>query len=59
MDSTLIAEEVMDELAKRHGLGEQVVAITEAAMAGEIDFKESFRQRALIAQYARRFCRSC
>ena len=40
MDSTLIAEEVMDELAKRHGFGEQVVAITEAAMAGAIDFKE-------------------
>ena len=48
MDSTLIAEEVMDELAKRHGFGEQVVAITEAAMAGEIDFKESFRQRARL-----------
>ena len=54
MDSTLIAEEVMDELAKRHGFGEQVVAITEAAMAGAIDFKESFRQRALIARYAQR-----
>jgi phosphoserine phosphatase len=48
MDSTLIAEEVMDELAKRHGFGEQVIAITEAAMAGEIDFKESFRQRARL-----------
>ena len=48
MDSTLIAEEVMDELAKRHGFGEQVVAITEAAMAGAIDFKESFRQRARL-----------
>ena len=48
MDSTLIAEEVMDELAKRHGFGDQVVAITEAAMAGQIDFKESFRQRARL-----------
>ena len=48
MDSTLIAEEVMDELAKRHGFGDQVVAITEAAMAGKIDFKESFRQRARL-----------
>ena len=48
MDSTLIAEEVMDELAKRHGFGDQVAAITEAAMAGEIDFKESFRQRARL-----------
>jgi phosphoserine phosphatase len=48
MDSTLIAEEVMDELAKRHGVGEQVIAITDAAMAGQLDFKESFRQRAAL-----------
>jgi phosphoserine phosphatase len=50
MDSTLIAEEVMDELAKRHGVGDQVVAITDAAMAGELDFKESFRQRAALLE---------
>jgi phosphoserine phosphatase len=50
MDSTLIAEEVMDELAKRHGVGEQVIAITDAAMAGQLDFKESFRQRAALLQ---------
>ncbi len=50
MDSTLIAEEVMDELAKRHGFGDEVIAITEAAMAGKIDFKESFRQRAQLLQ---------
>lgn len=48
MDSTLIAVEVMDELAKRHGVGDQVVAITTAAMVGEIDFKESFRRRAKL-----------
>ena len=48
MDSTLIAEEVMDELAKRHGVGAEVVAITNAAMAGELDFKESFRRRAAL-----------
>ncbi|MEQ8693621.1 MAG: phosphoserine phosphatase SerB [Pseudomonadales bacterium] len=48
MDSTLITEEVMDELAKRHGVGDQVVAITAQAMAGEIDFQESFRQRARL-----------
>jgi phosphoserine phosphatase len=48
MDSTLIAEEVMDELAKRHGVGAEVVAITDAAMAGEHDFKESFRRRAAL-----------
>ncbi|NOX49818.1 MAG: phosphoserine phosphatase SerB [Gammaproteobacteria bacterium] len=46
MDSTLITEEVMDELAKRHGVGEQVSTITAQAMAGKFDFKESFRQRA-------------
>ncbi|MEM7001207.1 MAG: phosphoserine phosphatase SerB [Pseudomonadota bacterium] len=48
MDSTLITEEVMDELAKRHGVGDEVVAITRRAMAGELDFKESFRQRAAL-----------
>jgi len=45
MDSTLIEAEVIDELAKEAGVGEQVGAITEQAMRGEIDFKESFRQR--------------
>ncbi len=46
MDSTLITEEVMDELAKLHGVGTEVLAITDKAMRGELDFKESFRQRA-------------
>ena len=45
MDSTLIETEVIDELAIRAGVGDQVKAITEAAMRGEIDFCESFRQR--------------
>ncbi|MDP6197981.1 MAG: phosphoserine phosphatase SerB [Porticoccaceae bacterium] len=45
MDSTLIDAEVIDELAKEAGVGEQVAAITEAAMQGEIDFKQSFSQR--------------
>jgi phosphoserine phosphatase len=45
MDSTLIKTEVIDELADRAGVGEQVRAITEAAMRGEIDFTESFKQR--------------
>lgn len=45
MDSTLIKTEVIDELAERAGVGEQVKAITEAAMRGEIDFSESFIQR--------------
>jgi len=48
MDSTLIAVEVIDELAKLAGVGEQVAAITESAMQGEIDFKESFRKRVAL-----------
>jgi phosphoserine phosphatase len=45
MDSTLIDAEVIDELAIEAGVGDQVAAITEAAMQGEIDFKQSFTQR--------------
>lgn len=45
MDSTLIQAEVIDELAKVAGVGEQVAQITESAMRGEIDFSESFRRR--------------
>ncbi|NRA15590.1 MAG: phosphoserine phosphatase SerB [Oceanospirillaceae bacterium] len=45
MDSTLIKVEVMDELAKRAGVGDQVIAITAATMRGELDFDQSFEQR--------------
>ena len=45
MDSTLIQTEVIDELAMRAGVGDEVKAITESAMRGEIDFKESFTRR--------------
>jgi phosphoserine phosphatase len=45
MDSTLIQGEVIDELAKLHGVGDQVSAITAAAMRGELDFKQSFTRR--------------
>lgn len=48
MDSTLIETEVIDELAIRAGVGDQVKSITEAAMRGEIDFCESFRQRCAL-----------
>ena len=48
MDSTLIETEVIDELAIRAGVCDQVKAITEAAMRGEIDFCESFRQRCAL-----------
>ena len=45
MDSTLLQAEVIDELAKEAGVGEEVSAITEAAMRGELDFDESLRKR--------------
>lgn len=48
MDSTLIQTEVIVELAKLAGVGDQVDRITESAMRGEIDFKESFRQRVAL-----------
>ena len=50
MDSTLIEAEVIDELAKLAGVGEQVSAITERAMRGEIDFSESFRARVALLE---------
>ena len=50
MDSTLIDAEVIDELAIEAGVGEQVAAITEAAMRGEVDFKESFKQRLALLE---------
>ncbi|MBC5840040.1 MAG: phosphoserine phosphatase SerB [Flavobacteriaceae bacterium] len=50
MDSTLIQTEVIDELADLAGVGEQVRAITEAAMNGELDFNESFKQRMALLE---------
>ncbi len=48
MDSTLIQAEVINELAKLHGVGSQVSAITESAMRGELDFKQSFTRRVFL-----------
>ncbi len=48
MDSTLIKTEVIDELADRAGVGPEVRAITESAMRGEIDFRESFTRRVAL-----------
>jgi phosphoserine phosphatase len=45
MDSTLIKIEVIDELAKHYGVASEVAAVTERAMAGEMDYDESLRQR--------------
>lgn len=50
MDSTLIQTEVIDELAELAGVGAQVKAITESAMNGEIDFKESFKKRMALLE---------
>ncbi|MDY7220056.1 phosphoserine phosphatase SerB [Denitrificimonas sp. JX-1] len=50
MDSTLIEAEVIDELAKAAGVGEQVAAITERAMQGELDFKASFKERLALLE---------
>lgn len=48
MDSTLVHTECIDELAERAGVGDQVRAITESAMRGEIDFVESFTRRVAL-----------
>ena len=48
MDSTLIETEVIDELAEKAGVGDEVRAITAAAMRGEIDFRESFTKRVAL-----------
>lgn len=48
MDSTLVQAEVIDELAREAGVGEQVAAITAAAMRGELDFAQSFRRRVAL-----------
>jgi phosphoserine phosphatase len=50
MDSTLIEQEVIDELAKAAGIGEAVATITESAMRGEIEFDESFAKRLALLE---------
>jgi phosphoserine phosphatase len=48
MDSTLIQQEVIDEIARKLGVEAQVSAITERAMNGELDFTASLRERCLL-----------
>jgi len=48
MDSTLIRIEVIDELARAHGVGERVAAITRRAMLGEMDYDRSLRERVAL-----------
>jgi phosphoserine phosphatase len=50
MDSTLITIECIDEIADMQGLKPQVAAITEAAMRGEIEFRESLLRRVALLQ---------
>lgn len=50
VDSTVIQEEVIDLLAEEAGVVEQVSAITERAMAGEMDFIESLRARVALLE---------
>lgn len=50
MDSTLIQIEVIDELARKHGVVDRVAAITERAMAGELDFEASLRERVALLE---------
>ncbi|WP_022941004.1 phosphoserine phosphatase SerB [Psychromonas hadalis] len=45
MDSTTIQIECIDEIARLHGVGEQVSAVTALAMQGKLDFNESLRSR--------------
>jgi phosphoserine phosphatase len=56
MDSTLIEAEVIDELAKYAKVGEQVAGITERAMGGELDFKQSFTQRLALLEGLQEDC---
>ena len=48
VDSTLIQGELIDEVAKEAGCGTEVAAITEAAMAGELDFEDALRARVAL-----------
>ena len=48
MDSTLIRIEVIDELARAHGVFDQVSAITRRAMQGEMDYDQSLRERVAL-----------
>ncbi|MEO6953352.1 MAG: phosphoserine phosphatase SerB, partial [Polyangia bacterium] len=50
MDSTLIRIEIIDELARMHGVVGEVSKITEAAMEGRLDFDESLRRRVSMLQ---------
>jgi phosphoserine phosphatase len=48
VDSTLISQEVIELLGAKAGVAEEIHAITDRAMAGEIDFEESLRERVAL-----------
>jgi len=50
MESTIVAEECLDELAAEAGIGPQIAAITARAMRGEIDFEPALRERVALLQ---------
>jgi phosphoserine phosphatase len=50
MDSTIIEQEVVDELAAVAGIGEAISAITARAMKGEIEFEPALRERVALLQ---------
>lgn len=54
MDSTLIQHEVIDEMARVHGIGEKVKLITERAMNGELNFDEALKERVSLLKGLRR-----
>ena len=48
MESTIIGQEMIDELAVRHGIGDKIAKITERSMHGELNFEESLRERVAL-----------
>ena len=50
MDSTIIGQECIDEIAKFAGVGDHVAAITERAMRGELDFEAALTERVALLQ---------
>jgi phosphoserine phosphatase len=50
MDSTMIGQECIDELAALAGVGPQVAAITARSMAGELDFESALRERVALLE---------
>lgn len=60
MDSTMISVECIDELADYAGIKDQIAAVTEAAMQGELDFEEALRARvALLGGLSRHHIQTC